>query len=396
LKNERTNFAFAATVSGTTTTNTYPATNRRLTQVGAVARTYDNAGNLTAIGGTAKEFVYNNANRMSVAKTSGVVRGTYVYNGFGEQVQRQAATTTRFVYDEAGQLIGQYDSTGTAIQQYVYLGGQPVGVIVSPAQAPTTNQRLKYVEADQLGTPRAIIDPTRNLAIWRWDENSEGFGNTAPNTDPDADGTNVVFDLRFPGQRYDQASGLHYNYFRDFDPATGRYTQSDPIGLAGGISTYGYVGGNPITSFDPFGLFGHRIDIPWWNIPTRISNWFSATRDWSAAAAFGYPGAEDALRDQYENAGHAIVASQTVFLPMGGGAALGSRAIVRSCPAAAVSRGLGSVSRGGSVGAMKLVSFGENAAVKLRKHSQHIRETARKLDIEIPKGPGKPETRAAM
>jgi RHS repeat-associated protein len=60
--------------------------------------------------------------------------------------------------------------------------------------------------------------------------------------------------LWFPGQRYDAVSGLNYNYFRDYDPSTGRYTQSDPIGLSGGVSTYGYVGGNPLSSVDFFGL----------------------------------------------------------------------------------------------------------------------------------------------
>jgi RHS repeat-associated protein len=60
--------------------------------------------------------------------------------------------------------------------------------------------------------------------------------------------------LWFAGQRYDAASGLHYNMMRDYEPATGRYSQSDPIGLGGGISTYGYVGGNPLTRIDPFGL----------------------------------------------------------------------------------------------------------------------------------------------
>lgn len=265
---DKTGNRLAATVAGTTTNNTYPTTNHRLTQVGTVARGYDNVGNLTSIGGTARTFVYNDANRMSSTSVGGVLQGSYVYNGFGQQVQRQTTSViTRFVYDESGQLIGQYDSTGVAIQQYVAMGGMPVGMIVSPSEATTANGRLKYVQSDQLGTPRAIIDPTRQLAIWRWEENSEGFGDTAPTTDPDADGTNIVFDLRFSGQRYDQASGLYYNYFRDYDPATGRYTQSDPIGLAGGISTYSYVGGNPLNSVDPKGLAREPAsgdDVPGW------------------------------------------------------------------------------------------------------------------------------------
>jgi RHS repeat-associated protein len=226
---------------------TYQSTSHKLTQVGSVGRTYDAMGNLTSVGGISREYVYNNAGRMSATKQNNAITATYVYNGLGEQVKRTVgATVTVFVYDEGGMLLGQYTGTGTPVQQYVWMDNLPVGVISS--------NTLHYVEADHLGTPRAVIDAIRQTAIWTWDLKNEAFGNAAPNVDPDADGTAFNLDLRMPGQRYDQASGLYYNYFRDYDPATGRYTQVDPIGLAGGISTFGYVGGNPLGLKDPKGL----------------------------------------------------------------------------------------------------------------------------------------------
>jgi RHS repeat-associated protein len=63
----------------------------------------------------------------------------------------------------------------------------------------------------------------------------------------------VTYNLRFPGQYYQAETGLHYNYFRDYDPQTGRYLQSDPIGLRAGINTYSYVSNDPLGLVDPFG-----------------------------------------------------------------------------------------------------------------------------------------------
>jgi RHS repeat-associated protein len=67
--------------------------------------------------------------------------------------------------------------------------------------------------------------------------------------------------LRFPGQYYDQENNNYYNYFRDYDPAIGRYIQSDPLGLHGGLNLYPYVYSNPLNFYDPYGLFG-VADMP--------------------------------------------------------------------------------------------------------------------------------------
>ena len=107
--------------------------------------------------------------------------------------------------------------------------------------------------ADHLGTPRAITRPSDNQVVWKW-ENSDPFGANLPNEDPSGTGTNTKYNLRFPGQYYDQETGTHYNYYRDYDSSTGRYIQSDPIGLRGGINTYAYVEGNPLSFTDPMGL----------------------------------------------------------------------------------------------------------------------------------------------
>lgn len=248
----------SVTAGGATTNYGYDVASHRLTSVGGVGRTYEANGNLSTVDGTGKEYVYNQANRMSVAKAGGVVQATYTYNGFGEQVQRQTSATTRFVYDEAGNLLGQYDANGHPIQQYVWMEGVPVGVLTGTG----AGQVLRYVQTDQLGTPRAVIDPTQQRAVWRWDESLEGFGTDAPNTDPDGNGQSFVFDLRFPGQRYDMASGLYYNYMRDYDPVTGQYTQSDPAGLIGGLNTYAYISNNPLSGIDPLGLWRWGDPLP--------------------------------------------------------------------------------------------------------------------------------------
>lgn len=240
---------------GTTTPDayTYPWSNHRLGAVAGVAREYDAVGNTASIGGAAREFVYDSSDRLSQVKQNGVVKAGYRYNALGQRVAVEngaGSPLTYTLYDEGGHWIGDYDANGVAQQQAIWMDDAPAGLLTGNG----STQALMYVETDHLGTPRAVIDPARNIAIWMWNARSEAFGNDPPNQDPDLDGAAFVFNMRFPGQRYDLASGMVYNYFRDYDPATGRYLQSDPIGLNGDISTYGYVSGSPLGWMDPFGL----------------------------------------------------------------------------------------------------------------------------------------------
>jgi RHS repeat-associated protein len=100
-----------------------------------------------------------------------------------------------------------------------------------------------------------VVQPVKNVIVWRWDLNNTTFGEHAPNANPDGDSLSYTLNLRYPGQYADAESGMSYNYFRDYDPATGRYVESDPIGLGGGSSTYAYAIGQPLRDVDALGLW---------------------------------------------------------------------------------------------------------------------------------------------
>lgn len=234
--------------SGAATTYTYAPGKQQLNATSGVQSAsygYDEIGSLNNVGpGNAALFTYDDAGRMASATVGGVLY-YYKVNALGQRVLKTGGgTTTAFAYDEAGHLLGEYDATGTPIQETVWFAGTPVATLRS-------GNAMYYVHTDQLGTPRMITRPLDNAMMWRWD--SDPFGVTQPNENPAGAGA-FRYNLRLPGQYADAETGLYYNGFRDYNPATGRYVESDPIGLGGGINNYAYVGGNPLTGSDPFGL----------------------------------------------------------------------------------------------------------------------------------------------
>jgi RHS repeat-associated protein len=109
----------------------------------------------------------------------------------------------------------------------------------------------KYVHTDHLGTPLAVTDKDKRV-VWR--ATHDPFATATVNPDPDGDNAAFALNLRTAGQYFDGESGMHYNYHRDYDPSTGRYLESDPIGMDGGINTYAYAEANPVAFIDPWGL----------------------------------------------------------------------------------------------------------------------------------------------
>ena len=245
------------TAAGSTTYTMSTTSNRLASLSTGTTYSYDADGHMTGDG--THTWTYDQRGRLTSSTTGGVTT-TYGVNGLGQRVTKAGSGvpsggTNEFVYDGAGHLIGEYGSTGTIIEETVYLGDMPVAVMTSGGNY--------QVDPDNINAPHIITNQTGNR-VWFWDHLD--FGNNAPNQNPSGLGV-FPYNLRFPGQYADAETGLNYNMFRDYNPTLGRYVESDPIGLAAGINTYGYVGGNPVTNTDPLGLVTVQVlykPTPWY------------------------------------------------------------------------------------------------------------------------------------
>ncbi|NQY35244.1 MAG: RHS repeat protein [Alteromonadaceae bacterium] len=219
--------------------------NNRLKKVGSLKYNYDRNGNLTSTSG-GSSYTYNNFNRL-VSYTDGASANFYGYNSLGQRIFKsngntKSAETKRFMFDTQGNLLAETNNGSSMDKEYIYLYGQPIALI--------NDNTLYYIYNDQLGRPEVVTNSNANIV---WKASNFAFDRTVTK--------NKIGDLNigFPGQYWDEEKGSYYNMFRDYDPETGRYLQSDPIGLAGGLNTYAYVGGNPVSFYDSLGLSARDV-----------------------------------------------------------------------------------------------------------------------------------------
>ncbi|MDT4331882.1 RHS repeat domain-containing protein [Methylomonas sp. MED-D] len=216
----------------------------------------DAAGNITSDG--AYSYQYNRRGLLYRVYQSGAAVANYSYNALGQRTLKTlSGGKTVYQYGPGGQLLAEIgkDAQGNWLAlDYVWRGERPVARFktqVTAAGAASTLESL-ILHTDALGSPSDASNSQGNV-VWRWTH--EAFGATAPNQDPDGNGQITQLNLRFPGQYYDAETGLHYNMHRYYQPKTGRYISSDPIGVLGGINTYTYALNNPLRWTDPLGLY---------------------------------------------------------------------------------------------------------------------------------------------
>jgi RHS repeat-associated protein len=202
---------------------------------------YDNNGNVTSE--NARSYVYSQNNRLIRVVENDLTLGEYAYNGVGQRIKKVAAgATTIYHYDRFGNLIAESDDEGTFRVDYLYFSGQPLARIDI-----SITESIYYYHNDHLGTPQVLTNDQGQI-VWKADY--KPFGEV------DIMIEKVKNNFRFPGQYYDEETGVHYNWFRDYNPTIGRYIEPDPIGLMRqrnvltALNFYAYGLNNPLNVKD--------------------------------------------------------------------------------------------------------------------------------------------------
>lgn len=222
----------------------YDAKSSRLLSTPEGRYRYDSTGNPIQAGG--REYIFDGAGRLRAVYEKDEMSALYTYNSRGQRIAKTVPvkgrpSSTLYLY-EGDRLIAEADETGTITKQYLYLEHRPVAVLIG--------RDIYFVHTDHLGTPLRVTDENADLA---WKAEYEPFGAARIST------AKITFNLRFPGQYFDPETGQHYNQFRYYQPDTGRYLTSDPLGVIAGDNPYRYAGSSPVMRMDPLGLYDEAV-----------------------------------------------------------------------------------------------------------------------------------------
>jgi len=217
-------------------TYTYAPNTDKLTAANGISFGYDNNGNTTTQ--SARIYTYNQNQRL-IQIVDGAMTSGYTYNGNGQRLKKNVnGTVTIFHYNKSGQIIAESNSAGNITAEYVYLNAQPL--------AKMEGANTYYYHNDHLATPQKMT-ASSGTVVWSADYKPFGEATVTIST--------ITNNLRFPGQYFDAETGLHYNYFRDYNPVIGWYVQADPMGIKRGRNhLYLYVLNNPLRYADINGL----------------------------------------------------------------------------------------------------------------------------------------------
>jgi RHS repeat-associated protein len=200
-------------------------------------------------------YQWDAEDRLTAVTTPDGTRWQYRYDPLGRRIAKQrlgrdGQVTSYTTFSWRGPLlVEQSASGGQAPAQLITWDYQP-GTFIPVTQTERwqrtpqdqVDERFYAIVTDLIGTPSELITPDGKLAGYR----QQTLWGTAY-------WTSAVTPLRFPGQYADDETGLHYNHYRYYDPATGRYLTPDPLGLAAAANPHTYVP-NPTALIDPHGL----------------------------------------------------------------------------------------------------------------------------------------------
>ena len=215
-----------------------------------------------------KDYRYNAAERLIgftntlQGQSEPSIEAHYRYDPFGRRISKTVtqnassnSSTTWFIYseqglmaeaNELGELTKAYGFNPVAAQQGLWSTDPIWQANVADNALNSTQTTYHYLHTDHLYTP--ILATNKEGSI-TWKAVQEAFGAMSA-----LNQSRIIMNLRFPGQYYDAETGTHYNFHRDYKPNAGRYVQSDPIGLEGGINLFSYAKNNSLINTDPLGL----------------------------------------------------------------------------------------------------------------------------------------------